>query len=141
MIQMLVGLSLSAVMVGRAEDLIRQPGSPNLYWALTALPRPFIDPRPALDGETEFLTSIIPGLRELEKGPVPEEQALRALEAAVREMGRAAEPGGDEASGLGKVADAVGQAAVVAFQGPACGLSARSCHGPARSERRAFRDP
>lgn len=118
-IEMLVGIALAGAMVGRADELVARPGSPNLYWALAGLPRPFIDPRPAMDGETEFLTSIIPGLRELEKGPVPEEQALRALEAAVRELGRAGEADGGEASGLEKLASAVGRAGVVAFQGPA----------------------
>src|SRR5262249_49506353 len=47
-IHMLVGLSLAAVMVGEADELVRHPNGPNLYWALTALPRPFIDPRPGL---------------------------------------------------------------------------------------------
>ena len=116
MIEMLVGIALASVMVGRVEDTIRQPGSPNLYWALTALPRPFIDPRPSLEGETEFMTSFVPGLRELEKGPVPEEQAMRALEGAIRELGRASEPDGGAWAGWRRPSAGPG---VAAFAGPA----------------------
>ena len=38
-------------MLGRVEELIQAPGSPNLYWALTDLPRPLLDLRKALQGE------------------------------------------------------------------------------------------
>lgn len=118
MIQMLVGLSVAAIAVARAEDLVRQPGAPNLYWALAALPRPLIDPRPALEGETEFMTGFVPGLRELERGPVTEEQAARALEQALAGLARAAEPDGPGKE-FGDLAGAVGRAAYTAFQGPA----------------------
>jgi hypothetical protein len=116
MIEMLVGIALASSMVGWTEETITRPGSPNLYWALTTLPRPFIDPRPSLEGEIEFMTGVIPGLRELEKGPVSEDQAARALEGAIRELGRTGEPDG---GGLGGLAEAVGRAKVMAFAGPA----------------------
>jgi hypothetical protein len=118
MIQMLVGLSLASTGIGWSEHLIRQPGSPNLYWALTALPRPFIDPRPAIDAETEFLTSFIPGLRELEKGPVSEEQAMKALEQTILGLARATDTE-DQSKEFGDLVGAVGRAAYVALQGPA----------------------
>ncbi|HEX4610224.1 MAG TPA: hypothetical protein VH092_18675 [Urbifossiella sp.] len=54
-IQMLVGLAVCQVSVGGSIDFIGRPGSPNLYWALASLPRPLIDPRPALEGEEEFM--------------------------------------------------------------------------------------
>jgi hypothetical protein len=47
-------------------DWASQPGSPNLYWALTALPRPLADPRQAIDSERESLYFSLPELRELE---------------------------------------------------------------------------
>ena len=32
-------------------ELIQQPGSPNLYWALSELPRPIVDFRAAYEAE------------------------------------------------------------------------------------------
>lgn len=87
LIQMLVGLAVTQMMVGRAEDVIRHPGGPNLYWALTTLPRPFIDPRPSLDGEARFTASFLPWLKELQAGPVSEDRAQKALRDTLRMMG------------------------------------------------------
>ena len=36
---------------GPVEEMIQQPGCPNLYWALTDLPAPFIDCRKGSQGE------------------------------------------------------------------------------------------
>jgi hypothetical protein len=51
LISALVGNASCALMLGRVEELIQAPGSPNLYWALTDLPRPLLDLRKALQGE------------------------------------------------------------------------------------------
>ena len=83
-IQMLVGMAISHIYLGRAEDLIRQPGSPNLYWALTSLPRPFIDPRPALEGESKFFNAFAPGYEELRAGPVKPERAQELAERTMK---------------------------------------------------------
>ena len=37
-------------MLARLEELVARPGAPNLYWALTALPRPLVGLRDA-DGD------------------------------------------------------------------------------------------
>jgi hypothetical protein len=83
LIHMLVGIALSSIFTGGAEQWVARPESPNLYWALTALPRPFIDPRPALEGETVFAANTFPGFRELERGPVPADRANQLLEEMV----------------------------------------------------------
>jgi hypothetical protein len=83
LIQALVGIALTNVVLGRVEEFVQQPGAPNLYWALAALPRPMLDPRPALDGEFRLTTSAIPGLADLEKGPVPAETADKVFDATV----------------------------------------------------------
>ena len=83
LIQALVGIALTNVVLGRVEEFVQQPGAPNLYWALAALPRPLLDPRPALDGEFRLTTSAIPGLADLEKGPVPAETADKVFDATV----------------------------------------------------------
>ncbi len=47
----LVGLAIASITIGNLDEMLQQPGCPNLYWALTALPRPFIDLRRGLQGE------------------------------------------------------------------------------------------
>ena len=42
----LIGIAGAYVMLGRCDELIAQPGAPNLYWALTALPQPVDRPPP-----------------------------------------------------------------------------------------------
>jgi hypothetical protein len=88
LIQMLVGLSLGNVYVGASEKLIGRPDAPNLYWAVTTLPRPFIDPRPGLQGEAILFDSLFPDLRELEKGPVSAERANVAAADMFRKLRR-----------------------------------------------------
>jgi hypothetical protein len=58
----LVGIALAMVTIGPLEEMLEQPGCPNLYWALTYLPSPLV----ALDkgGEGERLW-IQPEFRDL----------------------------------------------------------------------------
>jgi len=39
----LFGVGIGGFMCGQLEQFVRSPNAPNLYWALRALPRPFID--------------------------------------------------------------------------------------------------
>jgi hypothetical protein len=89
LIQCLVGHAVAAVFVAKAEEFVARPGSPSLYWAVSTLPRPFIDPRPALDGEDELIDRFIPGLADLRKGPVAADKALDAAEAAAKVLAEA----------------------------------------------------
>src|SRR5262245_23268196 len=41
----LVGIAIAFIATGPLDEMIQQPGCPNLYWALTDLPRPLIDLR------------------------------------------------------------------------------------------------
>ncbi|HBI42221.1 MAG TPA: hypothetical protein DDY78_05095 [Planctomycetales bacterium] len=47
----LIGMAIGSLTVGPLEEMIQQPGCPNLYWALTDLPTPFIDLRKGCQGE------------------------------------------------------------------------------------------
>ncbi len=60
----LIGIAGATVMLGRCEELIGQPGAPNLYWALTALPRPLFDLRHAVETERKLCENMIPELTE-----------------------------------------------------------------------------
>ena len=47
----LVGIAIAAMAINPFEELLQQPGCPNLYWALTNLPDPFLSCKTALEGE------------------------------------------------------------------------------------------
>jgi hypothetical protein len=47
----LVGIAIANVAIGPLEELLEQPGSPNLYWALTNLPDPLVPMDRGLEGE------------------------------------------------------------------------------------------
>jgi hypothetical protein len=73
LIHALVGIAIGQMMSDQVRDLVQQPGAPNLYWALTALPRPLIDPRPGLDAEMNMLYLSFPALRDVAHGTRPAE--------------------------------------------------------------------
>ncbi len=65
----LVGVAMGTVTAKELELLLSQPGAPNLYWALTDLPRPFIDIRTAMEGERIGIYGTFPGLTEAIRNP------------------------------------------------------------------------
>src|SRR5262245_57811411 len=62
----LVGIAIATPMLDRCEELIAQPGAPNRYWALTALPRPLVGLRDQMELERKLFENLIPELRESE---------------------------------------------------------------------------
>jgi hypothetical protein len=78
-IHLLVGAGVASLMNAEVEELIQQPGAPNLYWALTALPRPFFDPKAALLEESTSLERTFPWLAQLDKGPMTLEQVQAGM--------------------------------------------------------------
>ncbi|MFI5454753.1 MAG: hypothetical protein ACHRXM_04820 [Isosphaerales bacterium] len=59
-----IGIAIATHMLDRCDELIAQRGAPNLYWALTALPRPLIDMRNELEVEQKLCENLIPELSE-----------------------------------------------------------------------------
>ncbi|HEY7423460.1 MAG TPA: hypothetical protein VH682_04390 [Gemmataceae bacterium] len=47
----LVGIAIAFIAIGPLEEMLEQPGCPNLYWALTNLPNPLISLSKGLEGE------------------------------------------------------------------------------------------
>jgi hypothetical protein len=47
----LVGIAIAFVAIGPLEEMLEKPGCPNLYWALTNLPRPLVSLDKGLEGE------------------------------------------------------------------------------------------
>jgi hypothetical protein len=73
----LVGVALAHVAIGSLDELLQQPGCPNLYWALTDLPQPLIDLRDGIQGERLILASVFQSLDE--KAPMTQAQLKKAV--------------------------------------------------------------
>jgi hypothetical protein len=58
----LVGLAIANIGLRPVEEMIGEPGCPNLYWALTDLPRPFIDLHQGNQGDRVILDPLFEGL-------------------------------------------------------------------------------
>jgi hypothetical protein len=80
LIQFLIGNAISAQMIRELEFALQVPGCPNLYWSLTALPRPLIDLRKGMEGELRSMDATIPLPKDVDKGPMSPEDALAALD-------------------------------------------------------------
>jgi hypothetical protein len=73
----LVGIAIAAVTITPLEEMLEQPGCPNLYWALTYLPAPFVSLRAGLEGERIFLATE---LRDLDdKNPMTTAQLKKLI--------------------------------------------------------------
>lgn len=114
LIQSLVGIAITAIFLNELEHLIARPDGPNMYWALTTLPRPFIDPRPSLEGEGRLFDHLFPNAKALEKGPVPAERANAVVEEMLVAFATMGDP--DNTNGVGA---GFGAAAYVALHGGA----------------------
>ncbi len=58
----LVGATIANMMSDQLLTLIQQPGVPNLYWTITELPHPLIDPVKSVDAEYDGLYLQYPEL-------------------------------------------------------------------------------
>lgn len=114
LIEFLVGQAMASHMIGRVDEWIGRADSPNLYWAFSTLPRPFLNPRLALDGEVRFQEGFLPALKEMERGPVSEDVATTTLANWCKNLS-----GGSNAElgGLENLASNVGIATMAAVQG------------------------
>jgi len=53
----LVGLSVAHLSLQSLEEMVQQPGCPNLYWALTDLPSPLVDLRKGVQGDRTLVAA------------------------------------------------------------------------------------
>lgn len=86
LVQNLVGVAIAAMSLREAEGLIQRPDSPNLYWALTALPDPMIDMYSSLEYEREAVFIEFPQLRNLEDKVLTPAQASGIIPDFMRKM-------------------------------------------------------
>ena len=70
----LIGIAIASNMQDELVEIISQPGSPNLYWALASLPRPLVDLRRGLRFEMDMPERMFPFLKDAETAQrTPEE--------------------------------------------------------------------
>jgi hypothetical protein len=82
----LVGTAIAQVVVNGVEEMIQQPGCPNLYWSLSDLPAPLVPLRNGLGGERMFLSAQFTGLMTADR-PLTDlelDKHLKQVEAIVR---------------------------------------------------------
>lgn len=79
-VQCLVGAAIVGVMSEQVEAFVQQPGAPNLYWALAALPRPMVDCRMAFEAEMGKPYLAHPELRDLDNNRYLPEQWQQLLQ-------------------------------------------------------------
>jgi hypothetical protein len=83
LIHVLVGAAIAQVLLNPLEELVQQPGAPNLYWSLAVLPRPFLGIEPALREEGTLFERLWPGLDRLPETPMSRAQ-VNALKQDLR---------------------------------------------------------
>ncbi|MGI8982370.1 MAG: hypothetical protein ACR2FY_24325 [Pirellulaceae bacterium] len=75
----LVGIAIAGTMQHELIEIIDQPGSPNLYWALASLPRPLVDMRRGMRFEMDIPERMFPFLKDAETAQRTPEEWQRLL--------------------------------------------------------------
>ena len=78
LISELVGIAIAYMAIGPLDEMIQQPGCPNLFWALTDLPKPLISTRSGCQGERILLADLFALLDD--RAPMTEAQLKEAVE-------------------------------------------------------------
>jgi hypothetical protein len=60
----LVGLWAAHLSLATLEEMVQQPGCPNLYWALTDLPCPLVDLRKGVQGDRTLVAAELRSLQD-----------------------------------------------------------------------------
>jgi hypothetical protein len=89
----LVAIAVANVAIGPLEEMLEQPGCPNLYWALTNLPRPFVPLNKASEGEGLWPLAHIGDLDD--KAPMSEDKLKKTIAFVdnILAMGQPVKPG------------------------------------------------
>jgi hypothetical protein len=86
LVNALIGIAEASMANGTATDLIASPGSPNLYWALSELPQPLINLRPAARFEIDFGPRIFPFIHKAETSDRSPQEWNRLLTQSMRDL-------------------------------------------------------
>lgn len=86
-IQDLVAIAIGAMMFREMHEFIAMPEAPNLYWALSDLPMPFISLRQSMSYEYDLMYWELPELRDLDQKILSESSALALVNKTFRKFG------------------------------------------------------
>jgi hypothetical protein len=92
LIECLVGLSTAESMLSRIEEWMQIPGSPNLYWPLSALPNPLVEIQTAFEQELNIVYRSFPELRQLRNNQLSPREVDAALLGVYRFMNLVGDP-------------------------------------------------
>lgn len=84
----LIGLAIDGQSNNTVVELIANQDSPNMYWALTELPHPLIDLRPAVRFEMDFGPRMFPFIDRAETAQHAPQEWNRLYTKAVREYSK-----------------------------------------------------
>jgi hypothetical protein len=84
----LIGIAIDSMNNGIMLDLIANPGTPNMYWALTELPQPLVDLQPAARFEMDFGPRMFPFIDAAETAEHAPEEWNRLFTSAVRDFAK-----------------------------------------------------
>jgi len=73
----LVGIAIAFVAIGPLEEMLEQPGCPNLYWALTTLPNPLVPLDKGIEGERMTILLVFRDLDE--SAPMSADQLKKSI--------------------------------------------------------------
>jgi hypothetical protein len=109
----LVGIAIASITLEGIDEMVAQPGCPNLYWALTALPAPLMTLRKGAQGERVVTAELV---RSIDTKAVMSEAQINIAVKAAGELHRLAHEGKKPSWDLqewlsGRVGDAAGMAA------------------------------
>ena len=86
LVSALVGVTIAGMMSHEVQQLIQQPDAPNLYWALSTLPRPLVDFRLGGEAESNLLYLQFPRLRDLDKKNLSPEEWRKLLNEVMEDI-------------------------------------------------------
>jgi hypothetical protein len=95
----LAGVGIGTYAFGRVEEVIQQPGAPNLYWALSGLPRPFTDPASAFAGDEISIRVMFPIIDKFEGKPVSAAEADEVAARFFADLEKMGDKKGDDPAG------------------------------------------
>jgi hypothetical protein len=79
----LVGVAIASQAIGPLEEMLEQPGCPNLYWALTDLPNPLVPWQRGMEGERMLMASEF---HDLDDTAPMSDQQIKALVAHINKV-------------------------------------------------------
>lgn len=82
----LTGISIAKNMLSTVGELIQRPKAPNLYWALTELPQPFLNLRQAYAGDRLVIDNLFGDPLQLEERIFTNEEMQKLVEKKLKPL-------------------------------------------------------